>query len=53
MTATKAVYDCLTRDEWTGGHQPSRTSFTRGYPAGIREKVLAGWSNVYGYRTFG
>ena len=50
MTATKAVYDCLTRDEWTGGHQPSRTSLARGYPAELRDKVLAGWSKVYGYQ---
>ena len=50
MTSTKGVYDCLTRDEWTHGHEPSRTSLARGYPAEIRDKVLARWSREYGYR---
>jgi 4-hydroxy-3-polyprenylbenzoate decarboxylase len=50
MTATKAVYNCLTRDEWTGGRQPSRTSLARGYPPAIQQKVLGGWSDHYGYR---
>ena len=49
MTSSKGVYDCLTRDEWTGGHQPSRTSFARGYPSEIRERVLARWSSDYGF----
>ena len=49
MTSCKGVYDCLTRDEWTGGHQPSRTSFARGYPAEIRDRVLARWSSEFGY----
>ncbi len=49
MTATKAVYDCLTRDEWTGGRQPSRTSLARGYPPDVRDRVLANWSSAYGY----
>ena len=49
MTSTKAVYDCLTRDEWTGGKTPHRTSLQRGYPAEISQKVLAGWHDAYGY----
>ena len=49
MTSSKGVYDCLTRDEWTGGHQPSRTSFARGYPSEIRDRVLARWSSDYGF----
>ncbi len=48
MTSTKAVYNCLTRDEWTHGNQPSRTSLRRGYPPYIVERVLSNW-NAYGY----
>ena len=48
MRSTKAVYDCLTRDEWTGGNTPSRTSLERGYPPELRQRVLSNWGN-YGY----
>ena len=48
MTSAKAVYDCLTRDEWTHGNQPHRTSLARGYPDEIRERVLNHWAD-YGY----
>lgn len=48
MRSTKAVYDCLTRDEWTGGHTPKRTSLARGYPEELRERVLSNW-RAYGY----
>ena len=49
MTSTKGVYDCLTRDEWTHGNQPSRTNLARGYPQAIAERVLNGWHDLYGY----
>ena len=49
MTSTKAVYDCLTRDEWTHGNQPRRTSLARGYPPEIRDRVLDEWES-YGFR---
>ncbi len=49
MVSTKAVYDCLTRDEWTHGNRPSRTSLARGYPPEIRERVRSRWAD-YGFR---
>jgi UbiD family decarboxylase len=49
MTSTKAVYNCLTRDEWTQGNQPSRTCLRKGYPPHIVERVLNNWHS-YGYR---
>ncbi len=48
MTSTKAVYNCLTRDEWTHGNQPSRTCLRKGYPPHIVERVLRSW-HAYGY----
>lgn len=49
FTAQKSVLNGLTRDEWTQGKKPSRTSFARGYPPQVQTKVLANWSTSYGF----
>jgi len=47
--ATKAIYNCLTQDEWTVGHTPSRVNFRRAWPTEIQERVLSNWHS-YGYQ---
>ncbi len=45
---TKAVYNCLSHDDWTPETAPKRTSFRALWPAEIQEKVLRNW-RAYGY----
>lgn len=50
FTAQKSVFNGLTRDEWNGGRQPSRTNLARGYPHELAERVIRDWAS-YGYAS--
>ncbi|HSV65935.1 MAG TPA: UbiD family decarboxylase [Mycobacteriales bacterium] len=40
--STKAIYNCLPRDDWTPQTKPMRAEFAT-YPADVRETVLTNW----------
>ncbi len=46
---TKAIYNCLSHDDWTPETTPLRTSFQTNWPREIQERVLHNWE-TYGYR---
>ncbi len=46
---TKAIYNCLSHDDWTPETKPHRTSFKANWPAEIQQRVLQNWE-AYGYK---
>jgi 4-hydroxy-3-polyprenylbenzoate decarboxylase len=47
---TKAIYNCLSHDDWTPETTPQRTSFQASYSRELQERVLQNWQ-AYGYRA--
>ncbi|NUR95380.1 MAG: UbiD family decarboxylase [Kribbellaceae bacterium] len=47
--AGKVIYNCLLADLFPQGRRPVKGSFENGWPAEIRDRVLANWQK-YGYR---
>lgn len=47
---TKAIYNCLSHDDWTPETTPHRTSFQTNWPPEIQQRVLHRWKD-YGYRV--
>jgi 4-hydroxy-3-polyprenylbenzoate decarboxylase len=47
---TKAIYNCLSHDDWTLETTPRRTSFQANWPPEIQQRVLHNWKD-YGYRV--
>jgi UbiD family decarboxylase len=48
--AGKVIYNCLLADLFPEGRRPIKGSFEHGWPAEVRERVLANWQ-AYGYRA--
>jgi UbiD family decarboxylase len=48
--AGKVIYCCLLADRFAKNERPVKGSFEHGWPADIQQRVLARWSNTYGYR---
>jgi 4-hydroxy-3-polyprenylbenzoate decarboxylase len=46
---TKVIYNCLLADRYPVVERPLRSDLEHGWPAAIRDRVLAYWS-AYGYR---
>ncbi|MGQ5640530.1 MULTISPECIES: UbiD family decarboxylase [unclassified Streptomyces] len=47
--AGKVVHNCLLADRFPKDQRPVKGSFTNGWPAHIRERILANWTTSYGY----
>ncbi|MEY9967967.1 UbiD family decarboxylase [Streptacidiphilus sp. MAP12-16] len=47
--AGKVIYNCLLSDLFPSGKRPVKASLENGWPAEVRERVLANWQS-YGYR---
>ncbi len=45
---TKVIHNCLLADRYPAGGRPKRSDLNNGWPAEIRERVLANW-HAYGY----
>ena len=48
MFTTKAVFDCLPREEWGRDESPIRASFERVYPPDLQARILRDWTAAYG-----
>jgi len=48
MFTTKAVLNCLPRDEWGPRQMPVRASFDRVYPDDLQARILRDWTTGYG-----
>ncbi|MGW2489437.1 UbiD family decarboxylase [Streptomyces sp. NPDC001606] len=47
--AGKVVHNCLLADRFPKERRPVKGSFTNGWPAAVRQRVLANWTTAYGY----
>ncbi|MGF1427609.1 UbiD family decarboxylase [Kitasatospora sp. LaBMicrA B282] len=47
--AGKVVHNCLLADRFDKEHRPVKGDLEHGWPAAVRDKVLADWSTAYGY----
>jgi hypothetical protein len=48
MFTTKAVFNCLPREEWEQDQAPIRASFDRLYPTDLQARILRDWKTGYG-----
>jgi UbiD family decarboxylase len=48
--AGKVIYVCLLADRFGAKERPVKGSFENGWPVEIQQRVLARWSDSYGYR---
>jgi UbiD family decarboxylase len=47
--AGKVIYCCLLADRFAKDQRPVKGTFENGWPADIQQRVLARWSDTYGY----
>lgn len=46
--AGKVIHNCLLADRFPAGQRPVKGSLENGWPAGVRQRVLARWTS-YGF----